>query len=153
MTFPHLSTMLRLGRPLVALFLFGASVAALLLLFKTVEATGGNPEVRLVMNTTSPNLFSALHGMKASFEDGQKADLSGGSAHRAERGPLPALRLGPAGFELVADPQAPLLRYAEPNPWKRLALLYLGASNDYQSLAWVLFLALAAGCCGGFCST
>lgn len=140
MDFLRLPTLLRLGRPLVVLFMFGALVAALMLLFRTISASTGSPEVRLALDKNSPNLFRPVHEMQAGFEDGYA-----GKPYRPGRGPLPALRTGTSGFEVVADPQMPLLRYTEPSPWKRLALLYLGASNNYLSLAWVVFFGVGSG--------
>ena len=139
MTFLQLKPLLRVSRLLVVLFMAGASVAALILVVKTVDVATGKPEVRLVLNTTTPNLFPALHDFVSGLQDGKA-----GKPHRPERGPLPGLRAGTAGFEVVADPQAPLLRYEEANTWKRLALLFLGASDGYMSLAWVLFFGVGS---------
>ncbi|OGX84789.1 hypothetical protein BEN47_15745 [Hymenobacter lapidarius] len=139
MAFLHLTSLLHVCRLLVMLSRLGALVAALILVFKTVDVIAGKPEVRLVLNTTTPNLFPALHDFVAGFYDG-----AAGKSHRPERGPLPALRAGTSGFEVAADPQAPLLRYEEPSPWKRLVLLYLGASDDYLSLAWVVFFGVVS---------
>ncbi|AMJ64694.1 DUF2975 domain-containing protein [Hymenobacter sp. PAMC 26628] len=105
---------------------------------KTYEAATGNPEVRLALNTTSPNLFSAAHDMNAGFEDG-----AAGRPMRPERGPLPALSAA-VGFELAADPHTPLLRYREPNPWKRVALLHLGAADGLFSLSWLVFIGVGS---------
>lgn len=140
MNFLRLRILLRLCRPLVVLSMFGALVAALMLLFRTIDASAGSSEVRLVLDTNSPNLFRPLHEMKAGFEDGYAS-----KPYRTGRGPLPALRASSNTFEVVADPQTPLLRYTEPSSWKRLALLYLGASNDYLSLAWIVFFGVGSG--------
>ncbi len=139
MAFLQFHSLLRLSRFFVIFCILGASSATFLLLGKTVAVATGNSEVRLALNTTTPNLFPALHDLAADMQDGYS-----GKPHRPERGPLPAWRAGQAAFEVVANPQTPLLRYQEPNPWKRLALLYLGASNDYLSLAWVVFFCVGS---------
>lgn len=138
MAFLQFNSLLRLSRLLVALFTFSASIATLILVFKTVEVSTGKPEVRLALNTTTPNLFPALRDFVSGFKDGKA-----GKPLRLSRGPLPAFQAGAKGFEVVANPQAPLLRYEEPSAWKRVALLYLGASDDYMSLAWVVFFGLS----------
>ena len=119
--------------------MLGTSLVAFVLVFKSAEIATGTSEVRLALDTTSPNLFPALHNFIGGFQDG-----FAGKPHRPERGPLPTFRAGATGFEIVADPQSPLLRYEEPSVWKRLALLHLGASNNYLSLIWVIFFGMGS---------
>ena len=139
MAFLQFRSLLHLSRFVVIFSMLGASAAVFMLLGKTVDVATGKPEVRLTLNTTSPNLYPALHDLAAGMQDG-----FGGKVHRPERGPLPAWHAAQGAFAVVADPQTPLLRYQEPNTWKRLALLYLGASNDYLSLAWVAFFGVGS---------
>ena len=127
----RLKNMLLLGRIYVGLFLFGAFVFSIELVGKTYDAASGGPEVRLALHTTTPNLFPAAHDMNAGFEDGPP---------RPERGPLPVIKVDAAGFELAADPHEPLLRYREPDARKRVALLYLGATDDSISLPWIVLI-------------
>lgn len=135
----HLDSLLRVSRLLVLFFKLGAFLAAFVLVFKSAEVAAGTSEVRLALNTTTPNIFPALHDFVAGMQDG-----FAGRPHPPERGPLSAFRAGITGFEVVADPQSPLLRYEEPNVWKRLALLHLGASSDYLSLIWVVFFGVGS---------
>lgn len=135
MRFFPLSSLLRLSRPLAFIFMLGGGVAALLLLVRTVSALD-EVRVQLTLNTTTPNLFSALHDMQAGWSDG----YNGQPVRTASQVALVAA----TPFELAADPQAPVLRYHEPGVARRLALLFLGASNDYQSLAWVAFLGVGS---------
>ncbi|OGX89170.1 hypothetical protein BEN49_09545 [Hymenobacter coccineus] len=128
-----------LSRVLTGIFLFAAFGSLCGLIGKTYDSATGSPEVRLVLYTTTPNLFSAAHDMNAGFEDG-----FAGRPHRPERGPLPGLRASAESFELAADPNTPLLRYREPNAWKRVALLYLGAADSYLSLSWVILISVGS---------
>ncbi|TDN38970.1 DUF2975 domain-containing protein [Hymenobacter sp. UV11] len=109
-------------------------VMTLALAAKTYDlATTQQTEVRLRLDTFRPNLFGFWHDTQAGFEDGQR------SKSREQRGPLAALP-PTAGFELAADPHAPLLRYREPSAGKRAALLALGALDDGLSIAGLVFL-------------
>ena len=130
MRFLPLTSLLRFSRPLAFIFLLGGGLAAMLLLMRTVAAFEDGP-VQLSLNTGTPNIFPALHDMQAGLFDGYYG--------RPARTSLPVMLAAHAPFELTTDPQAPVLRYHEPSAARRLALLYLGASNDYQSLAWVVF--------------
>ena len=76
-----------------------------------------------MLDTTTPNVFSALHDMRAGWSNG----CNNRPARTAQRLQLAIT----SSFEVVADPQAPLLHYHEPSAGRRLALLYLGASNEY----------------------
>jgi hypothetical protein len=134
----QLKPLLRLGQVLVSVFLLCASIVLLIFFFESVSVAYNSTEVKLTLNTTSPNLFTALHDMKAGWEDG-----NGGSTSSSKHG-LPTKIQGGTGFELTADPQTPLLRYQETSTWKRLALLYMGASNDFLSLAWVIFIGVGS---------
>lgn len=135
MRFLPLASLLRFSRPLAFIFILGGGMAALLLLVRTVAAFDDSP-VQLSLNTTTPNIFPALHDMQAGLFDGYHG--------RPNRELLPVQLAAATPFELAADPQAPVLRYHEPNATKRLVLLYLGASNNYQSLAWVVFFAVGS---------
>ena len=107
----------------------------MLLLVRTAVAFD-NPALQLTLDTTTPNMFSAMHDMQAGWSDGYNYRPA-----RTTRQPqLAAI----ATFEVMADPQATLLRYYEPSTGRRLALLYLGASSDYQSLAWVVFFGVGS---------
>jgi Protein of unknown function (DUF2975) len=130
-----LASLLRLSRPLAFIFLLGGGIAAMILLARTVAAFDA-PPVQLALNTTTPNIFSAWHNVQAGWSDGYNG--------RPMRHMLHAPLAANIPFDLVADPQAPVLRYHEPNTVKRVALLYLGASNDYQSLAWVVFFGVGS---------
>ena len=135
MRFLPLVSLLRFGRPLAFIFLLGGGIAAMLLVVRTTAALD-NTAIQLTLNTTTPNMFSALYDMQAGWTDGYNYR----PARTAQRPPLTAA----TPFEVAADPQAPVLRYHEPNVSRRVALLYLGASNDYQSLAWVVFFAVGS---------
>ena len=127
-----LASLLRFSRPLAFIFLLGGGVAAMILLARTIAAFD-DTSVQLALNTTTPNIFSAWHDAQAGWSDGYNYR----PMRTTQRPPLAAN----TPFDTVADPQAPVLRYHEPSTVKRMALLYLGASNDYQSLAWVIFFA------------
>lgn len=135
MRFLPLASLLRFSRPLAFIFLLGGILAAVLLLFRTVAVFDDAP-VQLALNTTTPNIFSAVHDIQAGLSDG----YHGRPARTASQVALAAA----TPFELGADPQAPALRYHEPSAGRRLVLLYLGASNDYQSLAWVVFFGVGS---------
>lgn len=135
MPFLPLASLLRFGRPLAFIFLLGGGIAAMILLVRTAAAFDDTP-VQLALNTTTPNIFSAWHDVQAGWSDGYNQRPMRNTQHP----PLTAN----SSFDLVADPQAPVLRYHEPSTMKRVALLYLGASNDYQSLAWVVFFAVGS---------
>lgn len=140
MRFLPLASLLRFSRPLAFIFLLGGIMSAILLLVRTVAAFDDNP-VQLSLNTTTPNIFPALHDMQAGWSDG----YNGCPARTAWQTKLAAA----TPFELAANSQAPVLRYHEPSIAKRLMLLYLGASNDYQSndyqsLAWMMFFAVGS---------
>ena len=134
-----LKNMLLLSQVFVGMFLCVAFNSLFQLVGKTYDAVSGGPEVRLVLYTTTPNLFSTAHYMNAGFEDGFAS-----RPPRPERGPLPALRAATTGFELAADPHAPLLRYREPSTCKRLALLYLGAADGHFSLSWIVLISVGS---------
>ena len=134
-----LKGMLLLSRVVVGMLLFGAFVFSIQAIGRTYDIATGGPEVRLALNTFSPNLFPALHDAKAGFDEGWQ-----GKPLREDRGPLPTLQAATTGFELAANPREPLLRYPEPTPWKRVTLFYLGASDSLFSLPWLLFLAVGS---------
>lgn len=138
MTFFHFNRALLFGRVLVGLSLLGTVILSFDLLGRTWDAAQGPAEVRLLLVTVKPNLFPILSAVKGGWDDGAAG------RHRPERGPLPALVPGARGFALAADPQMPLLRYNEPAPWKRVALLYLGASDDLFSLLWIVFISVGS---------
>jgi Protein of unknown function (DUF2975) len=128
----QLPNLLRISRPLVLFFMIGAATSAFVLIMKTARSTS-DTEVRIALNLVSPNLFTFAHDVRAGFEDGRAGK------HYPERSPLSPFNSGPAAFKLDADPQQPLLRYQEPSYGKRILLLYAGASDEYMSLAWVIF--------------
>jgi hypothetical protein len=110
----HFSNMLRVGLSVAALFVLGAFLLSCAFLARSLDSFGDGREVSLALDTSYPNVFSSFHAMKAGWEDG-RADKP---MPRHRRHPLPALQASAAGFEVLADPQALLLRYQEPNPWK-----------------------------------
>lgn len=128
----YLPFALRFVKVLTWVFLIMAGVLTLVLCGKLFDVAG-EPEVRLVLETTRPNLFGAKHDAEAGFHDGQQGQI------REERGPLLALPAAKS-FALVADPHASLLRYREPSALKRMALLALGALDDSLSVAGLVFL-------------
>ena len=135
MTLLHLPTLLRLSRPLALLLALGALITALVFIGMSIDVATDGPEVQLVLDKNSPNMFSALHELQSGWEAGFN------SAPRPDRARLlPVLPAGFTGFEVVADAQAPVLRYPEPSAGKRLALLLLGASSGYLSLAFLVYL-------------
>lgn len=127
-----LPNLLRVSRPLVVLLMIGAATSVFVFFMKTAQIADST-EVRVTLDLFSPNLFTFAHDAKAGFEDG----LAG--KPRPECRPLPPFKSAPTAFELAADPQQPLLRYQEPSYTKRLLLLCAGASDEYMSLAWVVF--------------
>lgn len=143
MAFLRLSFLLHLGRALVAFFVLAAGFAALLLLARSVDATTGDSDVRLVLDTNYPNMFTAIHAMETGLVAGGKANLGNNSGSSPQKN-TQTVKAITTGFALTTDPQTPVLRYHEPSSWKRLALLHLRASNDYQSLAWVVFFAVGS---------
>ncbi len=138
-TWAKLKQVLVLSRMIVGAFIVFAFAVSIVLTIKTYDAATKGPEVRLLLYTTAPNLFSAAYDMNAGFDDGRR-----GRHLRPERGPLPALRADATGFELAADPNEPLLRYREPSAWKRVALLHLGATDDSLSLSWFILLSVGS---------
>ena len=138
MAFLHFSNMLRVGLSLAALFVLGAFLISCVFIVRSFDSFADKQEVSLTLDTNDPNLFSAIHAVKAGYEDGRD------DKPLPRRYPLPKLQANVGSFELLADPQAPLLRYQEPNPWKRWTLLCLGASDQELSLAWVLYFALGS---------
>ena len=139
MTTSPLKTLLLLNRIVVGFCLFGTFASSCKLLGLTFDAFTGNTEVRVRLDTAWPNLFSAAYIAKAGFED-----RAPNRPNRLRQPPMPRVQASTSGFELAADPQAPLLRYKESSAWKRLALLYLGASDDLYSLSWLLFLGIGS---------
>ena len=137
MAFVRFSHLLLLSRLVVGLLLFSVFMLSIHLIGQTWDVATGGPEVRLALDATTPNLFSAAHSAKAGWEAGGNEKFQ-----RAEWGPLPVMQVSPAGFELAANPYAPLLRYREPNAWKRLTLFYLGASDGLYSLPWLILLSV-----------
>ncbi|WP_035564230.1 DUF2975 domain-containing protein [Hymenobacter sp. IS2118] len=134
-----LKSLLLLSRVVVGLLLFGTFVFSIQAIGRTYDIATGGSEVRLALNTFSPNLFPAIHDTKAGLDDGWH-----GRPLRADRGPLPALQVAAPDFELAANPREPLLRYREPTPWKRVALFHLGASDSLFSLPWLFFLSIGS---------
>ena len=139
MAFLRFSNLLRMGLPLAALFVLGAFLVSCVFIIRSFDSFTDEQEVSLTLDTDDPNLFSTIHAVKAGYEDGRDDEPMPRRYHQ-----LPKLQTNAAGFELLADPQAPLLRYQEPNPWKRWPLLRLGASDQELSLAWVLYFALGS---------
>ena len=139
MAFLHFSNMLRVGLSLAALFVLGAFLISCVFIVRSFDSFADKQEVSLTLDTNDPNLFSTIHAVKAGYEDGRDD-----KPLPRRRYPLPKLQANVGSFELLADPQAPLLRYQEPNPWKRWTLLCLGASDQELSLAWVLYFALGS---------
>lgn len=139
MTTSRLKVLLLLSRIVVGFCLFGTFVFSCQLLGLAFVALTEDTEVRLSLDTAWPNLFSSAYSGKAGYED---------SAHnrpnRLRQPHLPLMRASASGFELAADPQTPVLHYHEPNPWKRLTLLLLGASDSLYSLSWILFLGVGS---------
>lgn len=132
----YLPLVIRITRVLLTLLLVSSVILSLGLLGQMAEAAS-TPEVRLQLDTRTPNMLGFWHEMQAGFADDQQHQ------RRANRGPLPALP-ATATYELAANSQAPLLRYREPSAWKRVVLLALGALDDGLSVA---SLALLAGGC------
>ena len=130
------NSLLRICRVLVAVFMATALVLAFGLVILSVKVAAGKPEVRLTLNTTSTNLFPALNRIVTDFK-GEKNLHSGHVI-------LPALPTRDTGFNVTADLKALSLRYEEPNAWKRVALLHLGASDKSLSLTWVIFLGVCS---------
>ncbi|UYZ62802.1 DUF2975 domain-containing protein [Hymenobacter weizhouensis] len=128
-----LNTLLRLTRPLMAFFLLFGLLLLPLFLLKTLEVGTDEKEVKLKLDTTAPNVFTEVRAYKKGFEDG----WHGRSMERWVE--PPTLRADSSGFALTADPTAPTLRYQEDSTWKRISLLYLGASDGYLSLALMIF--------------
>ncbi len=128
----YLPFALRFTKVLTWVFLFMAGSLTLMLCGKLI-GVAGEPEVRLALETTRPNLFGAKHDAESGFRDGQQGQA------REERGPLLALPEA-TSVALVADPHASLLRYREPSALKRMALLALGALDDSLSVAGLVFL-------------
>lgn len=128
------------SRIVVGFFLLSAFAFSCQLVALTLEIpVGNNTEVRLCLDTQSPNLFSAVHEAKAGFEDGTHS-----RSHRPRQPPMPRMQANISDFELAADPQTPVLRYHESSPWKRLALLLLGASDNLYSLSLILFVSIGS---------
>ena len=149
MAFSPLKSSLVLSRVVVGFSLFVAFMSTCKLIGLTWDAATGGTEVMLRLNAPVPNLFNTLKASEAGLKAGWKA---GGPAnergtpepHRSISIPLPAMQPNSAGFELAPDPETPVLRYKEPSPWKRVALLHLGASDPSYSLSWVLYLCVGS---------
>lgn len=125
------------SRVVVGFSLFSTFVFSCQLVGMALEIPfGTDTEVRLYLDTQSPNLFSTVHAVNAGFEEGKSP--------KAHQPLLKQQQANTTGFELAANPRTPVLRYQEPNPWKRLALLLLGASDNLFSLSWILFLGIGS---------
>ena len=138
-----------LSRVVVGVALLFAFVSTCQLIGLTWDAATDSPEVMLRLSAPVPNLFTNLKaaeaGLQAGWGDGNsEKEGSTRERHRSISIHLPAMQPNNAGFELAADPETPVLRYKEPSPWKRVALLHLGASDKSFSLSWVLFLCIGS---------
>ncbi len=132
-----LDSLLRFVRPLAYIFVLVGGFEAVLLLGRTVVAFDNDP-VQLTLSTTGPNIFPTLHAVQQGIVGG--CNYGNGAIRTGQLSELAAT----TPFELATDAHSPVLRYHEPNTVKRVALLYLGASNDYQSLAWVVFFGVGS---------
>ena len=136
---PSRKILLLFSRVIVVFCLFMTFVFACQLLGLTYDALTEDSEVQLNLDTTWPNSFAVFYSGKAGFEDAKH-----NQPNRMRQSLLPPMLHNAAGFELAADPHKPVLRYKEPNAWKRLALLHLGASDKMFSLSWILFLGIGS---------
>ena len=119
-----------LSRVVVGFALFVAFMCTCELIGLTWDTATGGPEVVLRLSAPVPNLFKTLNAVKAGWQYG--ASEKGGGTHERHRSisiALPTMQPNGAGFELAADPETTVLRYRELSPWKRVALLHLGASE------------------------
>ncbi|GAA4042227.1 hypothetical protein GCM10022409_30270 [Hymenobacter glaciei] len=128
-----LASLLRFTRPLAYLLLLASGFEVILLLARTVAAFDSAP-VELTLYTTDPNIFPTLHAIHAGLVGDSRPSRTVQLYEPAVKSP----------FEIASNPQALVLRYHEPSAERRVALLYLGASNEYQSLAWGAFLAVGS---------
>ncbi|WP_310397591.1 DUF2975 domain-containing protein [Hymenobacter sp.] len=131
--------MMRIGLFLAFLFSLGALFSVFALVISTFSTAAGDPEVRLMLDRDSPNIFSTIHEIKAGWASADRPQ-----APLANRQPLLVSRRDSASFELTSRTPAPLLRYVERSAWKRVALLHLGALNGTMSLAWVMYFSLGS---------
>ncbi len=128
---------LRLARFFTALYALGSLVVVCNLLGRTADLLRNEQQLQLSLDVRTPNLLPELADARQGWEDG-----AAGRPSRNSREPKPAWRGQSQGYELAANPLAPVLRYPEPNGWKRMALLYAGALDDSYSLAELLYYAL-----------
>ncbi|MBC8083526.1 MAG: DUF2975 domain-containing protein [Hymenobacter sp.] len=144
MTSLALPKLLRTGVLRIGLFLaFLFSLAALFSIFALVVSTfltaDGDPEVRLMLDRDSPNVFSTFYEMKAGWADAKQPPVPPTKSQ-----PLLVSGRDSAHFELTSRTHTPLLRYVERSAWKRVALLHLGALDGIMSLAWIMYFSLGS---------
>ena len=131
--------MMRAGLFLAFLFSLGALFSVFGLAITTFLVASGDSEVSLMLNRDSPNVFSTVYEIKAGWA---AADQPPARPSKPQR--LLISGRDSARFELTTRTHAPLLRYAERNAWKRVALLYLGALDGIMSLAWIVYFCLGS---------
>lgn len=141
MAFSPLTPLLRLSRLLVLLAAISSIPVGFVFLAQSFEAATSGQPIELVLATRVPVGFTPINDIKAGFEDGWNYHYRPQPAGQTGLSPTVVRTID---FKLTADPQTLLLRYAEANSWKRLALYWLGASDRFNSLAWVLFFGVGS---------
>ncbi|UYZ62803.1 DUF2975 domain-containing protein [Hymenobacter weizhouensis] len=137
---------LRYTRFVIALLFIGSCVNVLATLFSAGHTTG-HPSVpadtmTLRLNLAHPHYYTfegTVRDMKRGWQDAQQDAL-------AVPRPAPftpdsvAPSFNRSGFELLADTDQQIVRYREPSLWRRVALLWLGASHETMALSTALIL-------------
>ena len=144
MTFLALPKLLRTGMMRVGLFLafffsLGALFSVFALVIITFRTAFGDPEVSLMLDRDSPNVFSTVYEIKAGWAAADQPPKT-----LAKRQQLLVSGRDSTYIELTPNAHAPLLRYVERNAWKRVALLFLGALDGIMSLAWIIYFSLGS---------
>lgn len=141
--------LLRFAHLVLYAYLVGACLVGLFLLVRSVTALspgqhdgladGPGSTVTIRLDTSRPRQLTLLGDAITGFEDG----ASGRPEPSAYRIPTPySSRL--SGYELHPNRYQQLLRYPEPNPWKRLLLLQLGFTDTYLSFQLFAFLLISS---------
>ena len=153
MKLPVLISPLVAGRLLSIAFAVLGLGMTIALIIRSFEVASSDLPVKLELNTARPHQFPIIgqlndikrgrNDAKAGYEKGQKANLAPYDDVQKATSTTPGTNY-PKGFQLISENRIHWLEYAEPSPWKRLALYYAGASGRTLSLLKVLYYGLGS---------
>lgn len=143
---------LKIGRLLTGFFVLTGFLFLFAFVISSLQAVFSDDHtVKLELDTHKPHQFpllGQLDDVERSYADG----LIGVREVMPDFSPVPREQVvlnapkstSQVAFSLVAENRVRWLRYVEPNPWKRLGLYYVGASDQMLSLLKVLYYALGS---------